>query len=83
MYALASIYESDQMGQCVSLIHGAMTLAVSKRFVAQQVLVKVVPVLFHAMIRAVSMLVLRSDIETKMLLCDSRSITPTTDRSTL
>jgi hypothetical protein len=77
MHAGAVIDESDQMGQCVTLIHSVRILVVSKGSVVRQVLVKLVPVLYHATIRAVSMLGLQSDIETKRFLSDSCSVTPT------
>jgi len=80
MYAGALIDESDQMRQCVT-DQWCNDLAVSlsrRRSIVQQVVVKVVSSFFHPIIRAVSMLALRSDIETKKFLSDSRSITPNT-----
>ena len=44
MYAGALIDESDQMGQCVTLIHCVMTVVVSRRSVAQRLLVKLIPI---------------------------------------
>jgi len=75
MYATL-IDESDQMG----LTHGVMTVAVPLKMAHRPAGTCVVPGLFHAMFRAFSMLALRSDIETKRFLSDSRSITPNTDR---
>lgn len=69
------------MDQCVTLTHDVMTLAVLFKTVRRPAGTCVVPDLFHAMIRAFSLLALRSDIETKRLLSDPRSITPNTDRS--
>lgn len=84
MYAGALIDESDQMGQCVTLIHGVITVDVSRRLsVAQKVLKSVVSGIFHAMIRSDGMLAFRSDIETKLFLSDSSSITLNTYQSPL